>query len=485
MSLLDPSIVLAVMLVSGVVNGPVTAVPAPLDQQLRREDPGGAGARRPPLGDARRGALVFYQPALTCTRCHVERTGRRASDPRARPGRDRQGSPRRRARRVDPRAVEGRSRRVTSRSRSPPTTAGRSPACWPRNGPTPSSSATPARTASRSRSPGTGSSSRAGGARRSCRPGWSMPWPPGSSSSTCCATSWRSPSTGRRGPAPCGPTRHSSRLPLPEYERRLDHAGLIAGLGPTNFSRGEAIYTRVCANCHGTKDQPGSLPDAPAVRLRDAQERQRPLSACIAPSPTASARWRPRPGWSRGRSTTSSTTSARRTSSRTTRASMPPIDRAYLDRLPKGTGRGPAPSEIEPWVAMDYGPSLMATYRSRRQTARTSPTRGSPSGSTRGRGVSRGARLGALRPRHAPPRRRLDRPGLHRLERHQLQRPTPGPSPGRRPGPRRQPGRSRLGQPGRSRLRRPPRRRPRRPALRPAAAHLGPLPGPVPPRRAR
>ena len=51
--------------------------------------------------------------------------------------------------------------------------------------------------------------------------------------------------------------------PLPDYERRLDHAGMIAGLGPKNFQRGEAIYGRVCANCHGTKDQPGSLPTAP------------------------------------------------------------------------------------------------------------------------------------------------------------------------------------------------------------------------------
>ena len=37
------------------------------------------------------------------------------------------------------------------------------------------------------------------------------------------------------------------------------------------------------------------------------------------------------------------------------------INRAYLDRLPKGTTRGPAPSKIEPWVTMDYGSCLLAT----------------------------------------------------------------------------------------------------------------------------
>ena len=111
--------------------------------------------------------------------------------------------------------------------------------------------------------------------------------------------------------------------PLPEYERRLDHAGLIAGLGSDSLRRGEAIYARVCANCHGTRDQPGSLPNAPRgsppPRSRTAATR----TASIAPSPTASARWRPSPGWSPGRSTTSSTTSARRSSSPTTRPSTP------------------------------------------------------------------------------------------------------------------------------------------------------------------
>ena len=39
-----------------------------------------------------------------------------------------------------------------------------------------------------------------------------------------------------------------------------------------------------------------------------------------------------------------------------------PIDPAYPARLPKGTSRGAEPVEIQPWVTMDYGPSLMATY---------------------------------------------------------------------------------------------------------------------------
>ena len=48
--------------------------------------------------------------------------------------------------------------------------------------------------------------------------------------------------------------------PLPEYEKDLDHAGIIAGLDAASFERGQKIYDRVCANCHGTKDRAGSLP---------------------------------------------------------------------------------------------------------------------------------------------------------------------------------------------------------------------------------
>jgi hypothetical protein len=41
-----------------------------IEPQLRREQPAvlAGDARR--LGDARRGALIFYQPALACTKCH-------------------------------------------------------------------------------------------------------------------------------------------------------------------------------------------------------------------------------------------------------------------------------------------------------------------------------------------------------------------------------------------------------------------------------
>ncbi|MGI9456430.1 MAG: cytochrome c1, partial [Aeoliella sp.] len=50
--------------------------------------------------------------------------------------------------------------------------------------------------------------------------------------------------------------------PLPEYEKNIDHAGMISSLDSSSLKRGAAIYERVCANCHGTVDKPGSLPNS-------------------------------------------------------------------------------------------------------------------------------------------------------------------------------------------------------------------------------
>ena len=70
-SRLVSSLLLAATSASGADDPVSSAMPAPLDQQLRREDPAALARDARRLGDARRGALVFYQPALTCTRCHV------------------------------------------------------------------------------------------------------------------------------------------------------------------------------------------------------------------------------------------------------------------------------------------------------------------------------------------------------------------------------------------------------------------------------
>ena len=55
------------------------------------------------------------------------------------------------------------------------------------------------------------------------------------------------------------PSLYAAR-PLPEYETNLDHRGILSDLNQESYKRGEAIYNRLCINCHGTHDRPGSLP---------------------------------------------------------------------------------------------------------------------------------------------------------------------------------------------------------------------------------
>ena len=55
------------------------------------------------------------------------------------------------------------------------------------------------------------------------------------------------------------PSLYAAR-PLPEYEKHIDHSGIIDGLNNDSYKRGEAIYLRLCANCHGTHAREGSLP---------------------------------------------------------------------------------------------------------------------------------------------------------------------------------------------------------------------------------
>src|SRR5204862_6250915 len=68
---------------------------------------------------------------------------------------------------------------------------------------------------------------------------------------------------GRAAAAALAPPPALIALQIPEYESRVDHSGLLRGLNPVAFQRGKAIYDRLCVNCHGTLDQPGSLPNSP------------------------------------------------------------------------------------------------------------------------------------------------------------------------------------------------------------------------------
>lgn len=149
---------------------------------------------------------------------------------------------------------------------------------------------------------------------------------------------------------------------VPEYEQHLDHSGLIGDWNGEALKRGEAIYRRVCANCHGTKDKPGSLPTS--LRFAEGQFRNGsdPLSmyrtlthgfglmapqTWMVPSQKYDVIHYVREMYLKPHNATQ----------------FVAVDAAYLARLPKGDTRGPEPSKIVPWSSMDYGPSLAHTFQ--------------------------------------------------------------------------------------------------------------------------
>lgn len=149
--------------------------------------------------------------------------------------------------------------------------------------------------------------------------------------------------------------------PVPEYEKSIDHARLIAGLGPESRQRGEAIYVRVCANCHGTLDQPGSLPTAPRFAAAPFKGGSDPYS--LYRVLTYGAGQMTAQNWMVPKQKYDVVHYLRETFLKEHNPSRyQPIDPSYLASLPKGTSTGPDPVVLEPWSAMNHGPVLSGTY---------------------------------------------------------------------------------------------------------------------------
>ena len=150
-------------------------------------------------------------------------------------------------------------------------------------------------------------------------------------------------------------------LKLPEYEERIDHIGFLNDWGQDSLSRGEAIYKRVCGNCHGTKELVGSLPTAMRFAEGKFKNGNDPLS--LYRTLTRGFGFMPAQTWMVPSQKYDVIHYIRETYLRPHNPSqLASVDSSYLGNLPKGDTRGPEPSKIEAWSAMDYGPSLTHCY---------------------------------------------------------------------------------------------------------------------------
>lgn len=150
-------------------------------------------------------------------------------------------------------------------------------------------------------------------------------------------------------------------LSIPEYEQRIDHAGFIRDWNDESLKRGEAIYRRVCMNCHGTREQVGSLPTS--LRFADGKFRNGSHPLAIYQTLTRGFGLMAAQTWMVPSQKYDVIHYLREAYLRRyNQSQFSEVDEHYLADLPKGTERGPEPSQIQPWSSMDYGPTLTHTY---------------------------------------------------------------------------------------------------------------------------
>ncbi|RPI90661.1 MAG: heme-binding protein, partial [Planctomycetaceae bacterium] len=148
---------------------------------------------------------------------------------------------------------------------------------------------------------------------------------------------------------------------LPEYEQKLDHRGLILAWDDASLTRGEAIYNRVCANCHGTPDRAGSLPTS--LKFASGKFKNGSEPYAMYQTLTRGFGLMAPQTWMVPRQKYDVIHFIRERYLREQNPSQyARVDDSYLRGLPAGDTLGPEPSNIDPWAAMDYGPTLIATY---------------------------------------------------------------------------------------------------------------------------
>jgi putative heme-binding domain-containing protein len=332
------------------------AAPPTLAQQLSKESPAELARAARERGDAGRGAVLFFQPFLTCARCHDSETGTQLGPDIAQPGKEA--------------TAEYLIESVLSPSKV--IKKGYEPIIV---------STTDGRTVTGllvEEKDGTLTLIDPAGGKRFAIPtaniesrttGKQSLMPDGLVNLLSDRQQFLDLSRYLIEVAVGGPNRAKELRPaqiafvLPEYEKDIDHAGLIRALDAKAFRRGEAIYTRVCANCHGTKDQPGSLPTSPRFAAHTFKNGSDPHSLyrtlthgynLMAPQTWMVPRQKYdvihylREAYLKPHNPTQ----------------YAKADDAYLAKLPAGKKGefGPPPPSIDPWMAMDYGPSLMNTY---------------------------------------------------------------------------------------------------------------------------
>ncbi len=151
---------------------------------------------------------------------------------------------------------------------------------------------------------------------------------------------------------------------LPDYEKDIDHQGLIRALQDRydeSMRTGQYIYSKTCFTCHGDPLQPGSIPisfkfwEGKFKVGNDPYSIYQTLTKGYGSMP-------PQHALTPSEKYDVINYIQHEFVLKQNKDQYFHIDSAYLQSLPKGTSKGPAPSEQKPWAEMDYGNFLINTY---------------------------------------------------------------------------------------------------------------------------
>jgi putative heme-binding domain-containing protein len=148
--------------------------------------------------------------------------------------------------------------------------------------------------------------------------------------------------------------------PLPEYESRIDHAGLIRNLDDDAMKRGESTYRLRCATCHGTTEVEGSMPTS--LRFAEGTFKNGNDPYQMYQTLTHGFGMMNPQRWMVPQQKYEVIHYIREhfLKSKNPKQFFRVTD-DYVASLPAGNSQGPPPVDDRPWTRMDYGPSLINT----------------------------------------------------------------------------------------------------------------------------
>ena len=148
---------------------------------------------------------------------------------------------------------------------------------------------------------------------------------------------------------------------LNDYEKNIDHKGMIKAFDKDALKRGGLIYNSNCINCHGIPDVEGSIPNSLKFWTQPFKFGNDPYS--MYQTITKGAGLMPPQMALTPQEKYDVITYIRENYVKDqNKTAYFNVDSEYLSNLPKGSSKGPESKPYHPWSDMDYGNFLINTY---------------------------------------------------------------------------------------------------------------------------